>query len=270
MTARLGYPVAAQHYFSGFVLVPQDHAQWGLIDAAAEAARGRGVGEVFIWALPQIVRDGYTHFSEGEAPVNAFDDLLFPLSLGRDAQVSPSFSTAIVTTASGSEQRNAAWAQGRMRYDAGTGIRSDADLKALIAFFRARRGAAKGFRFRDPLDHDAVDQLIGIGDGVRTSFALVKRYGTGADAEVRRITRPEAASVIIMIDGTAQATGWSLLELGDIGFSVPPAAGALITAHFAFDVPVRFAVDQLDIDAITFAAGDAPHVPLIEVREGVA
>jgi uncharacterized protein (TIGR02217 family) len=40
-----------------------------------------------------------------------------------------------------------------------------------------------------------------------------------------------------------------------------------VRAGFQFDVPVRFAEDALEIDAALFAAGDAPSVPLIEVRE---
>ena len=41
--ARLGYPAERQHYLSGFVLRPDQRAQWGLIDATAQAARARGV-----------------------------------------------------------------------------------------------------------------------------------------------------------------------------------------------------------------------------------
>ncbi len=267
VTARLGYPPSAQHYFAGFATSSQDSAQWRLIDAAAEAGRARGVAETFVWALPQIMRDGFTYFDIGETDMDAFDDVLFPLALGREAQVSPSFSTAIVTTASGHEQRNAAWASGRMRYDVGTGVRAEADLQTLIAFFRARRGSAKAFRFRDPLDHQATAQLLGTGDGVLTRFPLVKRYGTGPDAEVRPITKPVAGSVSVSVAGILAATGWSLVA-GAVTFTQPPPLNAAVTADFQYDVPVRFAEDQLDIDAVTFAAGDVPHVPLIEVRGG--
>src|SRR3546814_3084903 len=73
-------------------------------------------------------------------------------SLGREASVSSVFSTHVIESQSGFEQRSSDWADARMRYDAGPGVRSEADLAELIAFFRARRGAAKGFRFADPLD----------------------------------------------------------------------------------------------------------------------
>jgi uncharacterized protein (TIGR02217 family) len=259
------------------VLNAAEKSQWQLIDAAALVARARGVAETFIWASPQVQRDGFTHFNQGTNLVQAFDDVLFPLALGREARVSPGFSTSIVTTASGQEQRNAAWASARMRYDVGTGVRSEAELQTLIAFFRARRGAAKAFRFRDPLDHSsavmtgspsATDQIIGVGDGVRTSFPLFKSYGSGPEPEQRRITRPETGSIVIALAGVAQSGGWSLGAGGIINFTVPPPTGQSVSAGFRFDVPVRFAEDSLDCDSVNFAAGEAPSVPLIEVKEG--
>jgi uncharacterized protein (TIGR02217 family) len=276
MTARLGYPPSRQHYLSGFVQAPADKAQWPLIEAAARTGKARGVGETFIWALPQIARDGFTLFTLEEDDVQAFDDVSFPLALGRAASVTPGFSTTIVTTASGHEQRNMDWASGRLRFDAGPGVRSEADLQTLIAFFRARRGAARGFRFRDPLDHSSqgmsgvptpADQALGTGDGVRTSFALIKTYGEGAEAEQRRITRPEAASVLVAVDGQA-VTNWTLAEAGIVNFTVAPPLGAQVTAGFRFDVPVRFAEDGLTVDTGQWQAGDVPSVPLVEIREG--
>ncbi len=274
-TQRLGYPIADQHYFAGFVLAPDDRSQWRLIEAAAEASRKRGVAQTFIWALPQILRDGFTYFDQGDVVVDAFDDVDFPLALGSGASVAPGFSTAIVTTASGREQRNADWASARLRFDAGPGVRSEGDLQTLIAFFRERRGAAKAFRFRDPYDNSShamagtptpIDQLIGVGDGVQTRFPLIKSYGTGEDAERRRITRPVAASIIVSVDAVI-AGGWTLSPLGVISFTVPPPLGKAVRAGFLFDVPVRFEADSLTVDSATFLAGEAASVPLIEVRE---
>lgn len=269
-TARLGYPIERQHYFSGFVLDAEDADQWRAIDAAAEAGRARGISDVFVWALPQVIRDGYVHFDEREAEVQAFDAVDFPLALGREAAVSPGFSTAVVTTASGREQRNADWADARMRFDAGPGVRSQADVEELIAFFRARQGAARGFRFRDPFDFSsngmtgepgALDQMLGVGDGLASDFPLVKRYG----AQVRRVTRPVGGSVVVAVDGVVVA-GWSLVR-GVVSFDVPPGDGAEVTAGFLFDVPVRFAEDRLEVNRATFLAGEVVSVPLVEVRE---
>ncbi|WP_375382378.1 DUF2460 domain-containing protein [uncultured Sphingomonas sp.] len=263
--ARLGYPAAAQHYLSGFVLAPADRAQWYRIEAAAQVALARGVGAGFVWALPQVIRDGFVHWSSlgtGEDDVQAFDDVDFPLALGREAEVAPAFSTAIVTGAGGAERRTASWAQARASYDVGPGIRSEADIAALLAFFRARMGPARGFRLRDPFDAAAAGELLGTGDGATRRFALVKTYGD----PVRRITRPVAGSVSVSIGGVA-TQGWSLDPGGWVVLDAPPAAGVPVTASFAFDVPVRFAEDRLSVSRATFLAGQAPSVPLIELRE---
>jgi uncharacterized protein (TIGR02217 family) len=265
--ARLGYPPGEQHYLSGFVLRPDQTAQWRLIDAAAGAAQARRVAATFIWAAPQVLRDGYLHFA-GEDDVQAFDDVLFPLALGREAEVSPAFSTAIVTSAGGHEARNASWAGARTRYDVGPGVRGEADIATLLAFFRARLGPARGFRLRDPFDQASaepptpLDARLGIGDGQNVRFALVKHYGEQA----RRITRPVAGSVRVAVGG-AETSGFTLEPGGWVVLDTAPAAGVAVTAGFRFDVPVRFAEERLSVTRATFLAGAAPSVPLVELRE---
>ncbi|PCD01966.1 TIGR02217 family protein [Sphingomonas spermidinifaciens] len=259
---RLNYPRERQHYLSGFVLRPDQAGQWHAIAAAAEAGRARGVAETFVWALPQVLRDGFVHFEEEEDDVQAFDDVRFPLALGREAEVMPETSTAILTSASGHERRNVAWGSARTRYDVGPGVRSETDIAALLNFFRARMGPARAFRLQDPFDHRGEDEAIGTGDGSAMRFPLVRRYG----ASDRRITRPVAGTVEVRVDG-ALAGGWTLDPGGWVTFDMPPPVGAAITASFEYDVPVRFAEDRLTVSRATFLAGEAASVPLIEVRE---
>jgi uncharacterized protein (TIGR02217 family) len=259
--ARLGYAAGDQHYLAGFVLNPEDKAQWRPIATAAERGRRRGVAAIFVWALPQVLRDGFVHFDR-ESDVDAFDDVLFPLALGREAEVAPEVSTAIVTSAGGRENRNAEWAEARMRYDVGPGVRSETDIAALIGFFRARMGPARGFRLRDPFDASGDDEVLGVGDGVEARFQLVRRYGE----IVRRITRPVRGSVRVAVDGLA-TEDFTLGDGGMLTLDAAPTAGAVVTASFDFDVPVRFAEDRLNVSRATYLAGAAASVPLIEVRE---
>ncbi|RKF20576.1 TIGR02217 family protein [Altericroceibacterium spongiae] len=277
---RLSYPPEQQDYLAGFVLQPEDaETYWQRIDAGLDEAAKRGIDQLYIWALPQVTRDGYTHFpSFEETDMQAFDDILYPLAPGRDAAVSPEFSTAVAVTASGHERRNSRWSDARLSYDVGPGIRSEEELGVLLAFFRARRGAARGFRLADPFDCSShgmtgtptpIDQRIGTGDGLTATFQLVKRYGSGDDPQIRPVTRPRAASIQVSVDGLPVIDGWTLGDGGTILFETAPAPGADIRAGFLFDVPVRFAEDRLDITGATFAAGEVPSVPLIEIREAV-
>ena len=251
---------------------------WQRIDQGIEEARTRGVSRLFVWALPQVARDGYTRLPHtGGDDMQAFDDVPYPLVPGRDVGVSPEFSTSVALTASGFERRNSHWTDARLRYDVGPGIRSEAELGVLLEFFRARRGAARGFRLADPFDHSSngltgsptpLDQQIGTGDGLKAGFSLVKAYGTGPDPQVRRITRPRSGTVLVSVDGI-QTGAWTLATGGQVVFATAPPAGATVCAGFLFDVPVRFAEDRLDITGTNFAAGEAPSVPLIEIREDI-
>ena len=269
---HLGYPVAATDYFSGFVLLPENsEGYWPLIDRALDAARDRGVTQRFVWALPQVARDGYTRLLSGEQTMIAFDDVAYPLELGRDAAASPEFSTSVAVTASGHEHRNALWSDARMRYDVGPGIRSESELGTLLAFFRARYGPARGFRLRDPFDFSSnrmtgqptpLDQPLGTGDGITSRFRLAKTYGD----QKRPITRPVPSSLQVALDGS-EIADWQFETGGWIVFETAPATGVEITAGFLFDVPVRFAEDRLDVSGLAFAAGEAPSVPLVEIRE---
>ncbi len=274
---RLAYPQSRTEYLAGFVLMPQQAGDyWRRIDAALDTAPMRDLPRRYVWALPQVARDGYTRLPPAkDIAMQAFDDVLYPLALGRDASCSPEFSTTVTVLASGHERRGSVWSDARMSYDVGPGIRSEAELAVLLAFFRARRGAARGFRLADPFDCSsngmtgtptAQDQLLGTGDGASAAFTLVKRYGTGAEAQVRPITRPRAGSVLVSVNGSA-VTGWTLGERGQLVLAAAPPDGAIVRAGFLFDVPVRFAEDRLDISGAAFAAGEAPSVPLIEVRE---
>ncbi|PEQ14124.1 hypothetical protein B2G71_00425 [Novosphingobium sp. PC22D] len=275
---RLGYPPSEQDYFAGFVLLASQGDKWLRIDAGIDEARARNPHEIVVWAVPQVIRDGYVRLpeNEDEQDMQAFDDVRYPLALGRDATVIPEFSTSVMVTASGFERRSSLWTNARLRFDVGPGIRSEAELGELIAFFRARRGPARGFRLRDPSDFSsngmvgtpsALDQFLGTGDGTRSRFALIKHYGSGEAVQVRRITRPIFETLLVSIDGALAVGSWALDEGGVIAFDAPPPEGAEVRAGFLFDVPVRFAEDQLEISGAAFAAGEAPSVPVVEVRE---
>lgn len=104
--------------------------------------------------------------------------------------------------------------------------------------------------------------MLGIGDGVRADFQLARNYGE----QQRPITRPVPGSILVSLDG-APAANWTHIGKGLVRFDAAPPAGAIVRAGFLFDVPVRFAEDRLDISGATFAAGEAPSVPLLKIRE---
>tara|TARA_R110000868_G_scaffold71320_3_gene209014 strand:- start:2018 stop:2641 length:624 start_codon:yes stop_codon:yes gene_type:complete len=203
-----------------------------------------------------------------------FHDIRFPFAVAIGAVGGPQRRTEIVTLVSGREERNSPWADSVRRWDAGPGVKSLDDLNTLLAFFEARRGRLHGFRFRDPIDNrscmpsqvpGALDQLIGAGDGVATDFQLVKHYASGAQSWTRMIAKPVEGTVVVAVDGVEAAVSVDHAT-GLVSFAEPPGEGAEVSAGFAFDCPVRFDTDQLDIALDAIGAGEAPSVPLVELR----
>ncbi len=207
----------------------------------------------------------------------AFHKIRFPLDVALGARGGPERATDVVTLASGAEERNCRWAHARRRYNAGYGIKSRADMQAVLAFFEERRGRFHSFLWRDALDHSSngfaaptpFDQQIGTGDAAQKTFQLIKRYGADFDPYDRPITKPLAASVRVAVAGVELgAADFEVDDLtGLVTLDLAPPIGDPVTAGFEFDVPVRFDIDRLDIELSSFDAAEAPSIPLIEVRE---
>ena len=207
-----------------------------------------------------------------------FHDVRYPTNLSFGSSGGPERRTEIVTLVNGFEERNSPWQDSRRHYDAGSGMRSLDDLAKLIAFFEARQGQLYAFRWKDWSDYktcvpshavSALDQAIGVGDGVKTVFQLQKAYVSGSQTYLRTIVKPVAGTVKVSVNGvlrtevtdfTANAT------TGQITFNLPPAVGLAVAAGCEFDVPVRFDTDRISTSVATYQAGQIPTVPVIEVR----
>ncbi len=194
-----------------------------------------------------------------------FHDVRFPLHLAFGTRGGPSRPTGVLQFANGTETRNARGRHSRRRYNAVAGLKSPEEAIELLQFYESRFGPLYGFRFRDPLDYEA-DEEIAVGDGLRTEFQLTKRYGTPPYIYSRPITKPVAGTVRVFVDGVESAVSVDYLR-GVISFSTAPDHGAIIRAQFEFDVPVRFASDSLDIVLDDFGATQIEDIPLIEILD---
>ena len=208
----------------------------------------------------------------------AFAEVRFPASLSFGSVGGPERRTEVVTLANGFEERNAPWAHSRRRYDAGLGLRSLDDVEALIAFFEARQGELIGFRWKDWGDFKsclpsaevtAFDQIIGAGNDVAAVYPLRKTYASGGVAYFRPILKPVAGTVRVAVGGDPLQEGIEYFvdtATGLVTFAYAPVMGALVTAGFEFDTPVRFDIDRIQTSVSSFKAGQVPNVPIIEVR----
>ncbi len=206
----------------------------------------------------------------------AFHDVRFPVDIALGATGGPERRTEIVTLGSGFEERNSPWAHSRHNYNAGYGVKTLDQLHDVIAFFEARAGRLHSFRWKDYADAKScapsatpsdTDQALGTGDGAMTSFQLQKTYSSDAQTYSREIKKPITGTVLIAVDGTPQASGWSVdTATGLVSFDTAPVAAAVVTAGFEFDVPARFDTDRLEINLAHFNAGEIPSIPIVEVR----
>jgi uncharacterized protein (TIGR02217 family) len=199
--------------------------------------------------------------------MSGFHEVRFPDNIAYGATGGPEFATTVVATGSGHEKRNINWSQARGRWDVASGLKKQAQIDELIAFFRARRGKAYGFRFKDWTDYAATGQLLGTGDDAQIQFQLVKHYPSGSVIEVRTITKPVAGTVKVYLDSVEQVAGWSVdTTTGLVTFSTPPVLGVEVSADFEFDVPVRFDTDHMAVTIETYRLHAWQQIPIVELR----
>lgn len=197
---------------------------------------------------------------------NDFHDVRFPTDISYASSGGPEFSTEIAQLGSGYENRNQNWTYPRERWNVAYGVREQADLTTLIAFFYARRGRLYGFRFKNPDDYQATNQEIGTGDGATVAFQLVKTYTSGGQSLTRKITKPiDNANLHIYID-SVETSAFTLTDsTGIVTMDSALASGEVLTADFDFDIPVRFDTDHLPVSLDNYLARSA-EVPIIEIR----
>lgn len=150
------------------------------------------------------------------------------------------YNTQVVTLRSGMTRRNSRWSAPLDRFSVIYNILRPADRELVVRAFRACRGRAVAFRFKDPLDYTAVNEPLGVALGGLQSVQLIKTYNFGPIAEVRKVSKPVTAQ--LYADGAE--IGSTLNETtGLVTFSA--TAGATITWSGEFDKPVCFSDDRI-------------------------
>ena len=197
----------------------------------------------------------------------SFHEVQFPPDISYGASGGPAYSTTVVAMVSGHEKRNVNWSQARGSWNVANGLKTRDQVAQLIAFFRARKGKAYGFRFKDWTDYQGTNQPLGTGDGTTRTFPLVKRYASGGETETRVIAKPVAGTVRIYRNGIAMPAGWTVdPATGLVTFTTAPTAGSVLTADFEFDVPARFDTDRMDLTAETYDLARWAQIPVVEIR----
>ncbi len=210
----------------------------------------------------------------------AFDEVRLPTDISYGFGGGAEYNTDVVVLSSGHEQRNINWEVARSRYSCSFGLQKQSQLDALIAFFRARKGRARGFRFRDWKDYTITNQRLGLGDGTITEFPIVKTYASGlietrdltkivtnADSQAIASAQGAIATPVSVTVGGVVTTAYTLnYNTGIIRFPTAPVAGAVVAISCEYDVPVRFDTDVMFATLDAYQDNSWNDISLVEVR----
>lgn len=158
-------------------------------------------------------------------------------------QGGPAFKTTIVTMRNGRERRNAEQEFARHSFSAPfRNIKAEAYM-GIKQMHLVCRGMLRAFKFKDQLDHSAVGEVFGEGDGVTKTFQLRKVSVISGVSYVRNtyVIRPGGAYRVAGVSAAHTVD----LDRGTVTFTVAPANHSVLSGDWEFDVWVRFAQDDL-------------------------
>ncbi len=180
----------------------------------------------------------------------------FPVLAGQGWSVHkrPTFSTRVASHVSGREVRSPLFADTLYEFElayeglsSGTsypGLANDS-LQTLLGFYLQCQGQYGSFLYTDPTDKVVSAQVIATGDAATKNFTFQRTLGgfTESVSWVASVTN-------VYLNGTAQMSGWSLIQPNTLSFTSAPGTGVAITADFSYAFVCRFLDDQEDFENI--------------------
>ncbi len=133
----------------------------------------------------------------------------FPDNIAFGAVGGAGFNTDVVVLGSGFEQRNINWDVARARWDVSHGVKRKAEMSTVIAFHRAMKGRAHGFRFKDWSDYQVTiaNGTLEPIEGAVGTYQITKHYVAGILEDVREITKPLTGTFVAYRNGVAIDAG---------------------------------------------------------------
>lgn len=174
-------------------------------------------------------------------------NLVFPVLPGQALPVQRSaiWKNRVVEADSGKRYSRAVWSYPRwvyrLRFDV---LRAGAEqeIQTLLGFFNRHGGDADTWLFSDPSDRTAIDQQLGVTDGVQTQWQLLRSMGGHTEPVLELDGAPE-----VRVDGVVQAVTFNA-HTGVITFASAPTAGGALTWSGNFYWRCRFDKSQQDVE----------------------
>jgi uncharacterized protein (TIGR02217 family) len=194
---------------------------------------------------------------------------IFPAlpGLGWNVKRTEVWKTRVQEAISGKEVRIADWSfprhQWELTFDFLRSAPSFTEWQSLIGFFDLRQGAFDSFLYADADDNAITDQPIGTGDGMTTTFQLVRALGGYSEP----IIAPNIVTNI-KVAGVVQGGGTYSVNAatGLVTFTAAPAGGASITASFSYYFRCRFSGDSIDFEKFMSQLWSAKSIKFLSLK----
>lgn len=208
-------------------------------------------------------------------------DILFPEDISFGGRRLTRYSTTVVRSKSGVEQRNKNWAFPLVGWEFDLSSWDEIRREELADFLEAIEGKYDTFRFKDPRDFYAggeIDDLenftpvtpqpFAVGDGETVAFQLRKSRTKGAKTVWRKVTKPDLASFSLYVDvALVDPADYSVDAVtGLVTFNEAPADEAVIAWAGKYWIEAR--VDSDDVTEVfeSFTTGEFTSIVILEVR----
>lgn len=177
-----------------------------------------------------------------------------PPFLGWSVFKSPEMKTIVQSAASGKTTRAQLWANPIWHFKLTWEILKDgnatpSDFQTLVDFYLARGGSFDTFLYTDPTDNAVTNQSFGTGDGVTTSFQLVRTWSAFAESVQNINGAPTIKKNAVTLTA---GVDYSINSTGVVAFSVAPAAAAALTWTGSFYYRLRFEKDLQEFENFMF------------------
>lgn len=141
-------------------------------------------------------------------PAPVIDECRLPEKISEGAVGGFQFSTVVVVSATGKEQRNAQWSVPRAQWEIAYQQRTTVEGDELVRFFAARQGQLRGFRFKDWADYQATNEPLVV---TGSKFVqLSKAYTSCAITYRRTIYKPTASPAATLRRNASSFTAFTL------------------------------------------------------------
>lgn len=194
---------------------------------------------------------------------------LFPTLMGMDSAITktPVHNTSRKVAQNGGEVRAKLQAYPRYKFkltfnylkDLDNSYQDD-DLRLLMGFYNRMGGSFDNFLLHDKSDDTATDQLFAVGDGVTTTYQLVKKYG----GFVEPIFGANLPTISVLVDRIP--VPYSISNSCVVQFLSPPPVGAKLTWSGMYYFRVLFDEDSNDFESMFSGIWTLNSLKLISER----